>query len=129
MYEITVGGWFSAAHQLRLPDGRVEPLHGHNWRVDVTFVRPALDESGLVLDFVAVKRGLDAALAGLHDTNLNELPAFAVRNPSTENVCVYLAERLAGLATPPARLECVEVEEAPGCVARYRSRGGGGSAA
>src|SRR4051812_27370017 len=35
-FEITTTRTFSAAHQLRLPDGSIEPLHGHNWRVKVT---------------------------------------------------------------------------------------------
>ena len=35
-FEITTIRGFSAAHQLRLYDGSLEPLHGHNWRVKVT---------------------------------------------------------------------------------------------
>ena len=35
-FEITTTRTFAAAHQLRLYDGSLEPLHGHNWRVQVT---------------------------------------------------------------------------------------------
>jgi 6-pyruvoyltetrahydropterin/6-carboxytetrahydropterin synthase len=116
MFEISVCGWFAAAHQLPVSGGSFEPLHGHNWRVQVTFRGERLDERGMLLDFLA----LDAVLAELHDRNLNELPAFAGRPPSAEHVAALLAERLADTGGPAAHLACVEVEEAPGCMARYR---------
>lgn len=118
MFEVTVSGWFAAAHQLRLLDGTLEPLHGHNWKVQVTFAGPSLDRMGVLIDFTRLRPQLDAILAELHDRNLNDLPAFRDKNPSAEHVAVHIAQRLtAGAAGAPA---CVEVEEAPGCVARYR---------
>ncbi len=118
-YEISVSGWFAAAHQLRLPDGKLEPLHGHNWHVTVTFAGPRLDDGGLLLDFVEVRRRLQETLADMHDRHLNDHPGFAQRNPSAENVAVHIAERLRDLAHDSISLRCVAVEEAPGCVARY----------
>jgi hypothetical protein len=47
------------------------------------------------------------------------LPAFGERNPSAESVAVYVAERMTLGATGVPGLRCVEVEEEPGCVARY----------
>ena len=128
MYEVTISGWFAAAHQLRLADGRLEPLHGHNWQVRVTYAGPRLDAQGLLLDFTALKPRLARVLAELHDRCLNELPAFADRNPSAEHVAVHIAAALATdtganvsrVATTEARLVCVEVEEEPGCFARFR---------
>ncbi|MBI5864593.1 MAG: 6-carboxytetrahydropterin synthase, partial [Planctomycetes bacterium] len=63
MYEITITGWFAAAHQLRLPDGTLEPLHGHNWRVTATWRGARLDSMGILVDFTKVKPRLDALLA------------------------------------------------------------------
>lgn len=120
MYEVTVSGWFAASHQLRLADGSMEPLHGHNWRVEATFAGPALDAIGVLLDFTRVKPALDAILAALHDRHLNALPPFESRNPSAENVAAYIAAALAPQGGAAARLVCVAVEEAPGCTARYR---------
>jgi 6-pyruvoyltetrahydropterin/6-carboxytetrahydropterin synthase len=118
MFEITVSGWFAAAHRLRLLDGTLEPLHGHNWNVRVTFAGPTLDHMGVLLDFTRAKPQLDAVLAEMHDRNLNDLAAFRERNPSAENVAVLIAERLTDTAR--ATPACVEVEETPGCFARYR---------
>lgn len=119
MFEVSVSGWFAAAHQLRLPDGTVEPLHGHNWQVCVRVRGPRPDASGMLTDFVALKRRLDGLLAELHDRNLNDQPMFERRNPSAEHVAEYVARRLADAAGPAVRLHCVEIEEAPGCIARY----------
>lgn len=122
MFEVSVGGWFAAAHQLRLLDGRWEPLHGHNWNVSVTFAGLELDAMGVLIDFVAVRRRLDEVLAALHDRNLNELAEFSGKNPSAEAVAVHVAERMAELAPAGGAVELwsVEVEETPGCVARFR---------
>lgn len=119
MFEVTVGGWFAAAHQLRLDDGTLEPLHGHNWLVRVTFRGERIGSSGMLVDFTQLRPRLDAVLRAMHDRNLNELPPFANRNPSAEFVAVHIAEALGAADWAGARLACVEVEEAPGCVARY----------
>ncbi|MBI5864592.1 MAG: 6-carboxytetrahydropterin synthase, partial [Planctomycetes bacterium] len=49
--------------------------------------------------------------------HLNENPAFQRQNPSAENVAALIAERLGD--EPGATLWCIEVEEAPGCTARF----------
>ena len=50
-FEITVVREFAAAHQIRLLDGSLEPLHGHNWRLSVTVAADKLDGIGTVMDF------------------------------------------------------------------------------
>lgn len=120
MFEVSVSGWFAAAHQLRFPDGTLEPLHGHNWTVRVTCAGDALDGMGVLVDFTKLKPAVDRVLGEMHDRFLNELPAFAARPPSAENVAVHIFEALAALIPAGARVARVEVEEAPGCTACYR---------
>lgn len=123
MFHVSVSGWFAAAHQLRIR-GVLEPLHGHNWLVRACFCGAELDDDGLLADFVALRGALDAVLKRFHDRNLNELPAFAGRNPSAERVAQVIAAELAD-AGAGVRLKYVEVEEAPGCLARcYPPQGG-----
>jgi 6-pyruvoyltetrahydropterin/6-carboxytetrahydropterin synthase len=118
-FEITVTREFSAAHQLRLYDGSLEPLHGHNWRVRVTVASPALDAIGTVMDFHELERLLEAIIASLHNRHLNEVPPFSEGlNPSAENVALHIGRSLrlpAGI-----RLNCVEVWETETCSAIYR---------
>ena len=76
-FEITTTRRFSAAHQLRLYDGSLEPLHGHNWRVKVTVSAAKLDRIGVVMDFHELERLVDAVTMPLHNRHLNDLPPFA----------------------------------------------------
>lgn len=119
MFEVSVSGSFAATHQLRRKDGALEPLHQHGWRVSATFAGRELTEQGVLVDFAWLKHSLDEVLATLHERNLNELDAFSRRAPSAENVAVHVAERLAAIVPDSVDLRVVEVEEAPGCLARF----------
>ena len=118
-FEITTTRAFAAAHQLRLPGGGIEPLHGHNWRVKVTVSAAKLDALGTVMDFHELERLVDAVIAPMHSRHLNELePFIAELNPSAENVAYHVGRSLrlpAGV-----RLDRVEVWETDENSAVYR---------
>jgi 6-pyruvoyltetrahydropterin/6-carboxytetrahydropterin synthase len=119
-FEITTTREFSAAHQLRLYDGSLEPLHGHNWRVKVS-VAGELDAIGVVMDFHELERLVDELIVPMHNRHLNDLPAFATLNPTAENVARHVGQALrlpAGVS-----LACVEVWETSGNSAIYRAGG------
>jgi len=120
MFEISVTSAFVAAHGLCGPGGTREPLHKHKWRVSVTCAGPSLGEHGLLVDFAAVRGPLAELLATFDQRSLNELPAFAGAEPSAEQVARVVAEALGPHLPESVRLLCVEIEEEPGCVARYR---------
>ena len=105
-FEITATRGFSAAHQLRLADGSLEPLHGHNWVARVIVSAKSLDSIGVVMDFHELERLLDAVILPMHNVHLNELPAFGATNPSTENVARHIAEAL----KLPDRVRLISVE-------------------
>jgi 6-pyruvoyltetrahydropterin/6-carboxytetrahydropterin synthase len=118
-FDITVTREFAAAHQLRLYDGSLEPLHGHNWRVRVVVSSAQLDSIGTVMDFHELERLLDAIIVPLHNRHLNEVPPFAQGlNPSAENVAFHIGRSLklpAGV-----RLILTEVWETENCSAIFR---------
>lgn len=116
-YEILVEGEFAAAHQLRLYDGRNEPLHGHNWKVEVYLAGPKLDSIGVLADFTVVRRRLNETLQQLHDRFLNDLPEFRDRNPSAEVVASHIYEAMSAGLPAGVRVSRVRVWEAPGCAA------------
>lgn len=118
-YELMLEADFSAAHRLRMYDGRFEPLHGHNWHVEAHYEGRRLDRIGVVADFTELQARLRAVLAPLHDRCLNDLPIFARRNPSAENVARHIFDSLAKFAPRGVRLTRVRVWEAPGCAAAY----------
>src|SRR6185436_8522215 len=90
-FEITTTRVFSAAHQLRLYDGALEPVHGHNWRVTVTVAAPQLDSIGVVMDFHELERMVDQVIGPMHNRHLNEVLAM---NPSAENVALQIGRSL-----------------------------------
>ena len=118
MYDVTVEASFSASHQLRLPGGQLEPLHGHDWKIEARFEGPELNDWGVLVDFADVESALVRITRDLHH-NLNELKAFAIDNPSAENVARYVFDRLQAVDALGDKLVSVRVREAPGCVGGY----------
>lgn len=92
MYEISVTGTFSAAHNLRHYRGKCEKLHGHNWKVELTLSGEKLDKTGLLYDFVDLKKILREIISRLDHAYLNEIPAFRKLNPSSENIAKYICD-------------------------------------
>jgi 6-pyruvoyltetrahydropterin/6-carboxytetrahydropterin synthase len=119
-FDITTTRTFSAAHQLRLYDGSLEPLHGHNWKVQVTVSADRLDAIGVVMDFHELARLVDRVVRPMHNRHLNELEAFASLNPSAENVALVVARSLPALPAG-VRLARVVVWETPENSATYRA--------
>ncbi len=121
-FDVTTTRSFSAAHQLRLYDGSLEPLHGHNWKLRVTVTAERLDAIGVVLDFHELERIVDRVVGPMHNRHLNELEAFASLNPSAEHVALGVARSLPADALPAGvRLARVEVWETPENSAVYRA--------
>jgi 6-pyruvoyltetrahydropterin/6-carboxytetrahydropterin synthase len=111
-FQIATTREFAAAHALRLYDGSLEPVHGHNWRVRVTVTAPALDSIGVVMDFHELERLTDAILAPLHNRHLNDVPPFAEGlNPSAENVALHVGRTIAASLPDAVRLTAVDVWE------------------
>ena len=117
-FEISTTRHFSAAHQLVLYDGSLEPVHGHNWKVKITVSAPTLDAMGVVMDFHELERLADELIVPMHNRHLNDLETFARLNPSAENVALYIGRSLP--LPVPIELVCVEVWETDGNSAVYR---------
>jgi 6-pyruvoyl-tetrahydropterin synthase len=75
--------------------GPAQRLHGATYVVDATFRRRALDADGIVVDIGQAAEELHAVLAELTYRNLDDEPAFAGMNTSTEALARVVADRLA----------------------------------
>jgi 6-pyruvoyltetrahydropterin/6-carboxytetrahydropterin synthase len=95
MYEVSVDETFAAAHNLRNYRGKCENLHGHNYKVRITLAGQELDSTGLLYDFVQLKKAIQDVIRSLDHTYLNERPPFDVLNPSAENIARYIYEETA----------------------------------
>lgn len=94
--------------------------HGHNYTLEVTVAGEIDPVSGFVLDLKQLKEILEREVVGVYDhRHLNlEVPEFAERQPTCENIAVSIWERLAG-KIPDARLYRVRVYETPDLFADF----------
>jgi 6-pyruvoyltetrahydropterin/6-carboxytetrahydropterin synthase len=94
MFEVTIEETFAAGHALRNYRGKCENVHGHNYRCQVTLEGEELDEIGLLVDFVELKRVVHGVLDRMDHQWLNEFPPFDKLNPSAENMARYIYEQV-----------------------------------
>jgi 6-pyruvoyltetrahydropterin/6-carboxytetrahydropterin synthase len=121
---VTIEADFAAAHRLRNYRGGEEPLHGHNFRVQVSVAAEGLDEAGMAIDFKDLERETREVLGALDHQYLNEVPPFRQVSPSAENIAKHLFEALSGrLKSPTVRVHRVTVFETERLSATYRGEG------
>ncbi|MER6141286.1 6-carboxytetrahydropterin synthase [Streptomyces sparsogenes] len=96
MFSITVRDHLMIAHSFRGEVfGPAQRLHGATFLVDATFRRAELDADNIVVDIGLATRELNAVVGELNYRNLDEEPAFADTNTSTEFLAKVIADRLA----------------------------------
>ena len=96
MYSLNVRDHFMIAHSFRGEIfGPAQRLHGATYVVDATFRRAELDPDGLVVDIGRASEVLRSILSAMNYRNLDEEPAFAGMNTTTEALAQVIADRLA----------------------------------
>lgn len=143
MYQIEITHNFETAHRLSAPDAPIkcQSIHGHSWWVSVTIEGPALDASGMLVEFGAFKRAwrgfLDdqvdhhlltheadpvaaAILAVQPDARLLRLPF----QPTTEQLAAWLSDQAARIlatlnAAPGVRVALIHLQETRVNAARF----------
>jgi 6-pyruvoyl-tetrahydropterin synthase len=75
--------------------GPAQQLHGATFVVDATFRREDLDADGIVVDIGRATEELHAIVGELTYRNLDDDPAFAGTNTTTEVLARTIADRLA----------------------------------
>jgi 6-pyruvoyltetrahydropterin/6-carboxytetrahydropterin synthase len=85
---------FEAAHQLPgVPQGhKCARLHGHSFRIEIHVRGPVLEPVGWIIDFSEIKNAFAPILEQLDHRFLNEIEGL--RNPTSENLCRWIWERL-----------------------------------
>lgn len=95
MFSVTVRDHMMIAHSLRGEEfGPAQRMHGATYVVDATFSAETLDANGVVIDLGLAADELRAVLADLNYRNLDDEPAFAGRNTTTEVLAEFVAERI-----------------------------------
>src|SRR5450432_4096435 len=97
MYTVCVRGHVMIAHSFKGElFGPAQRLHGATYVVDVEFRRPELGHEGVVIDIGRASQALNAILEELNFNNLDEEPAFANQNTTTEFLSRAIFDRMVG---------------------------------
>ena len=96
MYSVGVRDHVMIAHSFRGEVfGPAQRLHGATYVVDVEFRRTELDEHGMVVDIGLARDQLRALLSDYDYRNLDDEPAFAGQNTTTEYLARAIFDRMA----------------------------------
>ena len=96
MFSVTVRDHMMIAHSLRGETfGPAQALHGATYVIDATFRRADLDADGIVVDIGRAAEELHAVVSELTYRNLDDEPALAGMNTTTEALARLIADRLA----------------------------------
>jgi 6-pyruvoyltetrahydropterin/6-carboxytetrahydropterin synthase len=107
---------FEAAHFLpAVPEGhRCRELHGHSYRVELSFEGPVNQESGFVLDFFDIERLVAPSIGMLDHKLLNKIPGL--ENPTAENIALWIWNRA---EVAMAHLAAIKIYETQNCWVEY----------
>lgn len=122
IFEVMIERHFSSAHQLRGYKGKCENLHGHNYKIEIYARGAELNNIGLLIDFVDLKRAADQVVKYLDHRNINELPPFDVElNPSAENLAKFILDWISSrVGDERVQVYKVRCFETPTSVATYQ---------
>jgi len=121
MYVVGVSDHIMVAHSLRGETfGPAQRLHGATYEVKVEVMAAELDADGIVVDIGLLRTVLRETLAPLDYQNLDEVPALAGANTTTEFLCRWIHQALSRRLGPRqgARLR-VTLVESPNAWAGY----------
>ncbi len=120
-YRMQAVGFLNARHWVQIGGDRGE-AHGHTWKVHLEADVPGLltgqaappEDHAFRLPFHDLETILQSVLTDLEGRILNDLPEFAVLQPSTENLARLLLSRCArALAARGATLHSLALWESP----------------
>jgi len=99
MFKVTIRDHIMIAHSFTGEVfGPAQQMHGATFVVDASFSSADLDENGIIVDIGLASTRLHAVLADLNYRNLDEDPALAGQNTTTEVLAKVIADRLADSA-------------------------------
>src|SRR3954453_13793508 len=131
MFEVTLELHFCYRHRPLNYDGKCRHLHGHNGRAVIALEAPALDDRGMLVDFVEIKQkvqrwiddNLDHTMLLCRDDPI--LPVLQAQgervfvmasNPTAENIARLIFDQAADAGLPVVEVTLWETEN---CHATY----------
>ncbi len=87
-------------------------VHGHNYDLYVTISGPINEESGFIINLKDLNKVVhEKVISVLDHSMIQENEWFRGKQPSTENLVVFIWEQISDGINLPARLHCVKLRE------------------
>ena len=87
-------------------------IHGHNYDLYVTIKGPTNSDSGFIINLKDLNAIVNKKIILKLDHSLiQDNPWFKNRQPSTENLVVYIWKEIANEIESPAKLHCIKLRE------------------
>jgi len=122
---------FCAAHRYWNPNwsdkknyqifGEDVRIHGHNYTLDITISGPINDESGFIVNLFELNKIVKLHVLDVMDHSQIQLdiPWFESKQPSTENMVVFIWEQIVTKIPNPAKLNSIKLRETPTIFTEY----------
>ena len=122
---------FCAAHRYWNPNwsdkknyqifGEDVRIHGHNYTLDITISGPINDESGFIVNLSELNKIVKLHVLDVMDHSQIQLdiPWFESKQPSTENMVVFIWEQIVTKIPNPAKLKSIKLRETPTIFTEY----------
>ena len=96
-------------------------VHGHNYVLDVTLTGPIDQASGFIYDFQDLKLIVNNNVISKLDHSLiqKDISWFEGKQPSTENLVLFIWESIAPHIHEPAKLHKIKLRETPTIFTEY----------
>jgi len=100
-------------------------VHGHNYELDVTIAGPINEKSGFIVDFQDLKQIVTKNVINNldHSEIQKDIKWFEGKQPSTENLVLFIWENIAPHIQEPAKLHKIKLRETPTIFTEYYGPG------
>ena len=87
-------------------------LHGHNYDLYITIKGPTNSASGFIINLKDLNKIVkNKIISKLDHSLIQDNPWFSGKQPSTENLVVYIWMQIVDEIKLPARLHCIKLRE------------------
>ena len=96
-------------------------IHGHNYILDITVTGRINPESGFIIDLMKLKDIVNEHVINHldHSQIEKDIPWFKDKQPSTENLVVFIWEQIHDKIPSPAKLYKIKLRETPTIFTEY----------
>ena len=96
-------------------------VHGHNYELDITIKGKPSPESGFIIDLSTIKDIINNNVIKIldHSQIETDIEWFKNRQPSTENLVIFIWNQIVHLIPDPAKLYKIKLRETPSIFTEY----------